>query len=63
MFEKNPALNDTLTKLILVDSKGQHKNERNANRLGEAAVTSRKKIASPRFEDQEDEEIDLYGML
>jgi len=63
MFENNPALNDTLTKLILIDSKGQHKNERNANRLGEAAVTSRKKIASPRFEDQEDEEIDLYGML
>ncbi len=26
----NPALNDTLTKLVLVDSTGQHKNQRNA---------------------------------
>ncbi|MCX7100097.1 MAG: hypothetical protein NTX38_01015, partial [Methylobacter sp.] len=63
MFESNPKLNDTLTKLILVDSKGQHKNERNSNRLGEAAVTKRLKIASPRFEDIEDEEDDIFTMI
>ena len=61
MFESNPKLNDTLTKLILVDSKGQHKNERNSNRLGEAAVTKRLKIASPRFEDTEDD--DIFKMI
>ena len=63
LFENNPALNDTLTKLILVDSKGQHKNGRNANRLGEAAISRSKKIASPRFEDETDEEVDLYNMM
>ena len=34
MFEENPQLNETLTKLILVDSKGQHKDTRSAGRLG-----------------------------
>ena len=63
LFESNPSLNDTLTKLILVDSKGQHKNERNSNRLGEAAVTKRLKIASPRFEDTEDEDDDIFKMI
>lgn len=29
MFETNPALNDTLAKFTLCDSRGQHKNERN----------------------------------
>lgn len=32
LFEAHPELNDTLTKLVLVDSRGQHKNQRNANR-------------------------------
>ena len=63
LFEQNPKLNNTLTKLILVDSKGQHKNERNETRLGEAAVTRSRRIASPRFEDETDEEVDLYNMM
>ncbi len=33
MFERNPQLNGTLAKLVLVDSTGQHKDNRNANRL------------------------------
>lgn len=32
LFAANPCLNDTLSKLVLVDSKGQHKDERNASR-------------------------------
>jgi hypothetical protein len=32
LFESNPQLNDTLAKIVLVDSRGQHKNERNAQR-------------------------------
>lgn len=32
LFSENPQLNDTLTKLILVDSRGQHKNVRNESR-------------------------------
>lgn len=33
LFISNPQLNDTLTKLVLTDSAGQHKNNRNASRL------------------------------
>ena len=33
MFIRNPELNDTLAKMLLVDSKGQHKDQRNAKRL------------------------------
>lgn len=33
MFIQNPELNDTLAKMLLVDSKGQHKDQRNAKRL------------------------------
>ena len=34
MVDKMPELNDTLQKLILTDNHGQHKNNRNAIRLG-----------------------------
>jgi len=30
---QRPELNDTLTKLLLVDSRGQHKNQKSSNRL------------------------------
>jgi hypothetical protein len=36
LFGENPQLNGTLTKLILTDSSGQHKNQRNATRAVEA---------------------------
>lgn len=32
LFVENPQLNDTLTKMVLVDSQGQHKDQRNATR-------------------------------
>lgn len=66
MFEQNPKLNDTLTKLILVDSKGQHKNERSWSRLGtgsdkgsHAGLPQR----SPRFEDQDDNDETDYSKM
>lgn len=34
---KRPELNDTLAKLLLVDSRGQHKNQKSNNRLKEAS--------------------------
>ena len=36
LFNQNPQLSDTLTKLVLVDSNGQHKDNKSAARLGEA---------------------------
>ena len=37
MFEQNPKLNGTLAKLVLVDSRGQHKDNKSAARLGAQA--------------------------
>jgi hypothetical protein len=37
-FFKNPLLNDTLAKHVLVDSLGQHKNRRNEPRIGKKAA-------------------------
>ena len=58
LFQANPELNDTLTKLVLVDSKGQHKNERNAlagrdkeTLQLEQGKVKPKKIATPLFDD------------
>jgi hypothetical protein len=36
MFNQNPELEGTLTKLIICDSNGQHKDNRNAKRLAPA---------------------------
>lgn len=36
LFQDNPQLNDTLAKLVLVDSNGQHKDPKSAQRLGHA---------------------------
>lgn len=33
MFIQNPELNNTLAKMLIVDSKGQHKDQRNSKRL------------------------------
>ena len=37
-FSDNPKLNDTLGKMLLVDSRGQHKDQRNKQRLGEKVL-------------------------
>lgn len=37
LFIQNPQLNDTLAKLVLVDSLGQHKDRKSENRIGVAA--------------------------
>ena len=46
LVSEHPELNDTLTKLLLVDSRGQHKDERNAGR-------ARKMIQEATVEDLE----------
>ena len=38
MFADNPQLNDTLAKMTLVDSMGQHKDRRNQQRINQKAV-------------------------
>ncbi|MBI9055482.1 MAG: hypothetical protein JEY96_16790 [Bacteroidales bacterium] len=43
LFTENPELNNTLAKMILVDSNGQHKNRRNDNRLASAGEKVLKK--------------------
>jgi hypothetical protein len=47
LVNEHPELNDTLTKLLLVDSRGQHKNERNAGRKQLPAVTAEELEAVP----------------
>jgi hypothetical protein len=37
LFVRNPQLNDTLAKLVLVDSMGQHKDRKSESRIGAAA--------------------------
>lgn len=70
LFADNPKLNDTLAKLILVDSRGQHKNERNAGRaITEGRRVSKKqdakneKQAVRQWESEQEEYIDSKIML
>ena len=56
VFEKHSALDNTLVKLMLVDSNGQHKDQRNANRL-EAA---QKLIEKTQIADKQREESDWH---
>lgn len=66
LFASTPELNDTLTKLILVDSRGQHKDNRNSQReLAAKAdkVTARiekkaKKLALQKWNSEQEEYID-----
>jgi hypothetical protein len=44
LFASNPQLNNTLSKLVLVDSRGQHKDTRNASRSVENTAPVEKKI-------------------
>ena len=49
LVDENPQLNDTLAKLVLADSRGQHKDERNAPRRRKkvAEVTAEELNAAP----------------
>ena len=49
VFVENPQLNDTLSKLVLVDSKGQHKDRKSETRLKSAP----KKLTSAKIKDAE----------
>jgi hypothetical protein len=42
LFDTNPKLNDTLTKLVLTDSNGQHKNNKSQSRLAAATHNDEK---------------------
>ena len=63
MFNETPALNDTLAKMVLIDSKGQHKDRRNDQRALEASNTKIKRIAASKMNEAEDDEIDIYKMI
>jgi hypothetical protein len=60
LFASNPRLNDTLSKLVLVDSRGQHKDNRNAIRA--AHTTEVKAIPEQSPEEEEYTEI-IYDPL
>lgn len=64
MFSKNPRLNDTLAKMVLVDSKGQHKDQRNASRIAEPAKRlvekQAKKEEKAQLKTWNDEQNDFY---
>lgn len=61
-FEENPALNDTLTKMILIDSHGQHKDRRNDQRAISAGEEKPRRIKAAAIEDEEDD-LNIYKML
>ena len=60
-FIENPALNDTLTKLILVDSNGQHKNTRNEHKLPRKKQVIELPAAKEDYEILEDDVRNQYG--
>jgi len=63
LFNDNPKLNDTLAKLILVDSNGQHKNERNQSRAitaGQKMVEKQEKKTEKRVMQQWEVEQEEY---
>jgi hypothetical protein len=63
LFENNKALEGTTTKLLLVDSKGQHKDVRNRARLAAARTPSTKMIeCRPVVDDQDDEEVNWISI-
>ena len=61
MLERAPELNDTLQKLILTDNHGQHKDNRNAIRLGKSQRLLAKQVEKEERESlrtQEDEHLE-----
>lgn len=63
LFDETPALNDTLAKMILIDSQGQHKNRRNDQRALSAGNNKIKQISTIALPEAEDDEIDIYTMI
>ncbi|MDR3132546.1 MAG: hypothetical protein LBU42_00785 [Prevotellaceae bacterium] len=69
LVEENPQLNNTLTKLLLVDSRGQHKDARNAVRRRKQVeeVTAEDLEAVPvvitRTGEEVEEEESIYNMM
>lgn len=61
LFE-NPLLNDTLAKHLIVDSRGQHKDQRNKQRLGEKVLLKQDiKIEKQAERTWQDEQNDYYN--
>lgn len=61
LFE-NPLLNDTLAKHLIVDSRGQHKDQRNKQRLGEKVLLKQEiKLEKAAEKTWQDEQIDYYN--
>lgn len=61
LFE-NPLLNDTLAKHLIVDSRGQHKDQRNKQRLGEKVLHKQEiKIEKQAERTWQDEQNDYYN--
>ena len=63
IFDETPALNDTLTKMILVDSNGQHKDRRNDNRAIEGNKTKIKRISIQAVPEEEDDELNIFKRM
>ena len=55
IFESNPQLSDTLTKMLLVDSNGQHKDNKSALRLGNV----RKQLANQQAKEKKAQQEEL----
>ena len=63
LFENNKVLEGTATKLLLADSRGQHKDVRNRARLAAPTASSPKMIEMRQvIDDQDEEETDYYKM-
>jgi hypothetical protein len=64
MFDEHPELNDTLSKLLIVDSKGQHKDRRNDSRRRVKAAEIDVEDIAPALVShigaEMEEEIDIY---
>lgn len=54
LFVENPALNDTLSKLVLIDSRGQHKNQRNVKKMLDSARNLERAQIRPRAAERAD---------
>lgn len=61
MFIQNPELDNTLAKMLIVDSRGQHKNQRNAKRVDtgrKLLQKQNKKIEKQELQSWEDQQMD-----
>ncbi|RQO37921.1 hypothetical protein DBR39_13615 [Chryseobacterium sp. KBW03] len=64
MFIQNPELDNTLAKMLIVDSRGQHKDQRNAKRLNNGKKLLEKQDKKQRLTEQrnwDDEQMDYLN--